>query len=372
MTQVIAHLKAIYDVFTDENNYGLDGKDDFNRFKENAQKLHKDILDLNLAEQLYSKSDRQMILADLFEYVIFGRGYYSLKDKIDKENFTKFILHFVNILMSFEAITVNSKLRKAVMSELKKVIPEIKSEDLFQRLFNYKKKIGLKKSRDSSDLDKYFDTMLPKTAGGLWHELLVYIFLLRNDVGFIIPLLLTQRLISRNSHIVPPDFLVIAPDKRIYGIEVGRKKEIQSGTFSLQTSIPTATVDTENSRTSDRCPICKQWLQFCDLVINNYSNYGITIKENEVRCLSDCTVYKQDEIAAGKCPYSKYARGQAKTLDYTNHEFASGLHYHYQCVLRELERTKGKPFVNLVVNAKDKVAIKTHYPYYSGLDEMLR
>ena len=92
----------------------------------------------------------------------------------------------------------------------------------------------------------------------------MYVFLIRTDIGYVIPLLLSQRLIGRKGSLIPPDFLVITYDKNLYGIEVGIKKEIQSGSFSLQSNIPTATIDTINSRSSDRCPICKRWIPFCE------------------------------------------------------------------------------------------------------------
>ena len=46
--------------------------------------------------------------------------------------------------------------------------------------------------------------------------------------------------------------------------------------------------------------------------------------------------FLKDEIAAGKCPYTKYSRGKRKTYDYTQHKYADGLHYHYNCVLKKL------------------------------------
>jgi len=48
------------------------------------------------------------------------------------------------------------------------------------------------------------------------------------------------------------------------------------------------------------------------------------------------------------------------------HEYANGLHYHYQCVLDNLdEQTK-----QIVIDANDSVALKTHFPYYQGLEEL--
>ena len=209
--------------------------------------------------------------------------------------------------------------------------------------------------------------MLPKTAGGLWHELLVYVFLLRSNIGYIIPLLLSQRLLGFERNIIPPDFLIITYDKNLYGVEVGTKKEIQSGSFSLQTNIPTATIDTINSRT-DRCPICKRWIPFCEFVINNYSNFDMKITESEIRCLEECNVYPKEDIAAGKCPYTKYSRNKAPTLSYARHDYTNGLHYHYRCVLENVEEEVKKE----IVSAKDSIALKTHYPYYSGLEELTK
>jgi len=187
-----------------------------------------------------------MILADFIEYIFLGRGYYAIKKVEDKENFIKAILYFVNLLICYEEMTISDSLRKKYLKELAKNNFSIKKEEKYKELINFSGKIGLsEKDTDApKKLNRYFDSFFPKTAGGLWHELLVYIFLLRNDIGYIIPLLLHQRILSGKKHIVPPDFLVITYEKDLYGIEVGTKKEIQSGTFSLQTNIPTATIDT--------------------------------------------------------------------------------------------------------------------------------
>jgi len=312
-----------------------------------------------------------MILADLIEYIFLGRGYYSIKKIEEKSTFIKAILYFVNLLMIYDSITVEKELREKVLELLGKDIPEIKEEKYYTRLKEFKGYVGLKKGESdaSKELDKYFDTLLPKTAGGLWHELLAYIFLLRNDVGYIVPLLLSQRLLSLEEHVVPPDFLIITYDKQVYGVEVGTKKEIQSGSFSLQTGIPTVTLDTENSRNSDRCPICKKWILFCPYVIKKYSDLNTEPPEKiEVKCLEECNQYSQEDIAAGKCPYTKYSRSKASTLEYTHHEYADGKHYHYQCVLKKV----GPEMREKIINARDKTALKTHYPYYSGLDWLIK
>lgn len=370
MSKTLKHLEVIHKVFGNEENFSPKEKSDYKIYKQNEDKLREDLDKLSFNIQLYHEKGRQMILADFLEYIFLGRGYYSMRTREDRENFIKAILHFVNLLMCYEAITVSNNLRKKILEKLGEKIGEIKDEGHYSELKDFTGAVGLKKEDTEAPpyLDKYFDSMLPKTAGGLWHELLVYIFLLRNNSGYIIPLLLTQRLMSLNSSLVPPDFLIITPDKRIYGIEVGTKKEIQSGSFSLQTAIPTATIDTINSRTSDRCPICKRWIPFCDFVIKNYSDTDKEITKAEIRCLEDCDLFSKEEISAGKCPYTKYSRNKAQTLEYTQHEYAGGLHYHYKCVLENISEV----IKNKMIESNDTIALKTHYPYYSGLEELMK
>ena len=319
-----------------------------------------------------------MILADIIEYIFISRGIFFLSEKAGnkekkkrkRELFIEIILNFVNLLMSYESMTVDNKLRKSFLKSLSKKIPEIKNESLYNKLLNYNGKVGLTKKDLKNEpkkdyFNKYFDKLLPKTAGGLWHELLVFIFLLRGDLGYIIPLLLNQKFYSAFDNIVPPDYLIITFDSKIYGIEVGIKKEIQSGTFSLQTNIPTATIDTINSRNSDRCPICKKWILFCPQVIKNYSSMDTKIPKSEIKCLTSCKIYTEEAILSGKCPYAKYSRNKTNSI---KHKFTSGLHYHYNCVLQKLSNQDR----NILIKQKDKTAIKTHHPDYSGLEPLFK
>ena len=372
LKKAIDHLAVFHDFFSDEENFILpDEQVDFETYDENYQELTTTFEELELFDQLYNQESRQMILADLIEYIFLGRGYYSIsgKNRADSENkykFIKGILHFVNLLMCYESITAEDDRRNSLLEKLVERIPEIADEELFDELMGHDGLIGMPNSGAPSTLSSYFDKLLPKTAGGLWHELLVYIHLLREDYGYIIPLLLHQKLFSLNDHIVPPDFLIITYDKIIFGIEVGTKKEVQSGSFSLKTAIPTATVDTENSRNSDRCPSCKKWLSFCPHVINHFSNPEVEIKNKKVNCMEECSIYTREEVARGECKYAKYARNRAQTLDYTHHDFADKKHYHYQCVLNNVDDNMR----NRIIEAQDETAIKTHYPQYSGLEEL--
>ena len=369
MNNVLKHLRVLHEIFVQKENFAEDERIDYEIYKINMDNLMQAMKKLNIYSQLYAKKGRQMMLADFLEYILLGRGYYAMQSKKDKEHFVRLILFFVNMLMIYETLTVSNNLRKKVLDKLKGEIQGIENENYYSILKNFKGKVGLtqKESDAPKELNRYFDSLLPKTAGGLWHELLVYIFLLRNNVGYIIPLLLSQRLISLNGNIIPPDFLIITFDKHIYGVEVGIKKEIKSGSFSLQTNIPTATIDTINSRCSDRCPICKRWILFCDFVIKNYSNFEKNIKSNKVKCIDECDIYSPEQISKGECPYAKYSRHKAKRLEYTDHNYADGYHYHYRCVLNRVS----EDIKNKNIEAKDKIAIKTHYPYYSGLEALI-
>ncbi|MGA2622967.1 MAG: hypothetical protein ABSF91_03860 [Bacteroidota bacterium] len=366
--QTLRHLDVLQKTFSERRNFAKQDETDYEIYHENLTNIEKTFAETNFHDQLYAEHDRQMILADLYEYFFLGRGFYIMKSRKDKEKFVKCILLFVNLLMCFESITVSLKLRRKVLLGLKEELPDIVKEKQFKDLFRFRGKVGLTQEKTDApkELNEYFDTILPKTAGGLWHELLVYIFLLRRNEGYLLPLLLTQKIFAREDHLVPPDFLLITRDKRIYGLEVGTKKEIQSGSFSLRTAIPTATIDTANSRNSDRCPACNRWIQFCPYVIERYSNFDTQLDDIKVNCLKECTVVQPKDILRGRCKYTKYARNKAKTLAHTQHEFANGLHYHYKCVLNNVSKAMKRK----IISAKDKVAIKTHYPYYSGLEEL--
>jgi len=369
----VKHLETLHQVFKKRSNFSSQEQIDCKIYLENLKKFRQVSAELGLQEQLYGQTNRQMILADLIEYIYLGRGYYSMRTKQDKGRFIKLILYITNILMSYETITTSRNLRTKVLRKLVSKIPQISDEERFNELLSHSGTVGLpeKDSDAAKKLNQYFDSMLPKTAGGLWHELLVFVFLLRNDAGYIIPLLLAQRLIGLERNIIPPDFLIITHDKRLYGIEVGTKKEIQSGSFSLQTSIPTATINTINSRASDRCPICHRWLQFCDFVIDKYSDFDTEISKPEVRCLEECTLYSKQDIAEGVCPYTKYSRNLARTRPYAQHPYVNKrktLHYHYRCVLDNVPQNTR----NVIIQANDSIALKTHYPYYPGLEELIQ
>lgn len=374
LVKSIEHLKTLTTVFSDKNNY--EKMVDWNIYNDNYSKLNQLMSspEIEMPKQLYDENGRQMILADIIEYIFFGRGYYAItkggaeKKKLLKSKFIEIMLRYVNVLMCYESMTADKGLRKKFLEQLKNKIPEVGNEELFEKLKGFEGNVGISGEGDE-EVNDYFDTILPKTAGGLWHEILVFAFLLRYDLGYIVPLLLHQKLLSGSDSVVPPDFLLITREKDIYGVEVGRKKEIQSGAFSLTTNIPTASVDTENSRNSDRCPLCKRWIQFCDRAIQDFSNLDKPLAPVEIKCLDGtCSFFPKEEIAEGKCPYTKYSRNKAKTMQHTHHPYADGKHYHYSCVLDKLSEPQKK----LLIQANDLTALKTHYLYYAGLEMLFK
>src|SRR3989338_6999579 len=200
----VKHLQVLHKTFTSKRNFT--DPLDFELYKDNKHQLEKLLSnpEFEFYQQLYNTDTRQMILADVIEYIFFARGLFSIEGnkpetkKLKKGLFIKNILYFVNLLMLYESMTIDNKLRKRFLLNISKYIPSIKDEKNFVRLRNFNGKIGLKKDDIDADenLNSYFDKMLPKTAGGLWHELLVFAFLLRNDLGYVIPLLLNQRILS--------------------------------------------------------------------------------------------------------------------------------------------------------------------------------
>jgi len=134
MEKVIKHLKSIHETFCDENSFSEEEKLDHKLYCENVDKLNEKLDRLSFYGQLYSQNGRQMILADFLEYVLIARGYYCMKSEEDKSEFIKSILYFVNVLMSYEAITVSYNLRKNYLDKLGKEVAEIKEEAYYGEL----------------------------------------------------------------------------------------------------------------------------------------------------------------------------------------------------------------------------------------------
>jgi len=62
----------------------------------------------------------------------------------------------------------------------------------------------------------------------------------------------------------------------------------------------------------------------------------------------------------------KYKQVKGKSI-YNSHKFADGKHYHWKCVLRNLDSKTIEQ-----IKQRGNKAIKTHIPYYSGFEGLLR
>lgn len=300
----------------------------------------------SFADEIYGEDGRQMKLADIIEFILFSRGVFYLfqSNRFQTERVSNFIeinLRLVNLLMIYETLTVDKKLRDVFLKNLE---PLIGNEREYNTILDWENAVGLNKEHPKYSADApndYFDTLLPKTAGGLWHEILVYCFILKYNIGYIFPLLLTQKPISLKHKLSPPDLVILHNRTyRYYGIEIGALKERQSGGFMAPSGIPVIPIDTLNARVSDRCPTCSKWIGICPKVIKDFSDTTTNSNHlvNEIRCLTECDIYTLEQQLNGECKYMKF---RYKTNKW-KFSFTKGNHHHYHCCLSEAPILKYK------------------------------
>ena len=266
-----------------------------------------------------SRFHRGMTLADMLTYTVFGRGYYVLTASDDhRKAFIEIVMRISNKLFLQENISTDSKLRKGLLETLlSQRLPNFFEDDeqktKFKQLKDYNGHIIW--GQEGKEFYKIMDSLLPKSRG-LAIEFLIYLYLIHRRFGFVIPLLLHQRLITKGKSIAPPDFLVLKNDGRIFGIEVGSLKEGQNTNFVTTTSVPTVTAELDHDQPF-RCPQCQQWITYCDQIIETYSE-GVSTP-NPFKC-EGCKYFNkgkcQDIIFFGKV--SELEKGQRR--------------YHYRCV----------------------------------------
>ena len=390
----IKHLQVIDEVFS-ENNYP--DKELYLQVKNNIKSLNKKGGFL-FSDELYvggkkagkkgTGYGRQMILSDIITYVIAGRGYfYAVRSKESMQNFIEITLNVINQLMIFDSLTTNVELRNKVSDRLENAIGEdfTKEKERFEEnraLKAYSGPIGLPledfrpdktvldilssdKEKAEKRLETWFDSLLPKELG-LWGELIVYIYLLRQRMGYVLPLLLTQYLISgyHDNTLKVPDFLIIPfniQQKTPIGIEVGGGKETQSTRFSNLTGITIATK--ANADNPKRCPICGRWILFCPMIIQRFCDQDFEIQHmsDPVRCLAECDVYhEKSDITNGKCPFSSVKGVEPKNYIMRFKYAPTTYHFHLQCALKDPEAHKRIKANNIV----------TYYPYVKGLEDL--
>lgn len=294
---------------------------------------------------------RGMILSDLLTYTVFGRGYYILTASEDhRKAFAEIVMRISNKLLIQENISTDPKLRKGLINALL-------SQNLQNFFENDEQKEKLKQLRGYNDhiiwgregkkFYKVMDSLLPKSRG-LTIEFLIYLYLINRRFGFVIPLLLHQRLITKSKSIAPPDFLVLKDDGRIFGIEVGSFKEGQNTNFVTTTSIPIVTAELDHDQPF-RCPECQQWITYCDHVVETYSEGKWT----------------QKPFLCGDCKY--FNKGKCEDIIFYGEltELEKGRRrYHYRCV-------KKRPTVKkLSANNRLEKNLKVWYPTASIIDTL--
>ncbi|MEE9378391.1 MAG: hypothetical protein V3V33_10185 [Candidatus Lokiarchaeia archaeon] len=431
----IKHLNIIDEIFFSFNH---PQQEEYLKIRNKIEKIDKkwSSISISPSEQLYiggkkaNQYSRTMILSDIVEYIITGRLYYFfLMNKDDpnyyekKRDFFKIIFLVLNQLMIWDSLTVEKGLRDYILNTLKNKVPQeyfFKDEvqkKLHQQLSKISEDIGFKTiikdlpsiggdSNLRNKLSEYYDSLLPKTAQGLWNEIITYLYMLKTNIGYVLPLLLTQRIYSIDKVLKPPDFIVIDYDntissihinneeitdnlheQKLIGVEVGGGKELQSGTFSGETKQPAITVRSENI--PPRCPVCGKWILFCEKVIEDFSdiNNPLTYCKDHIKCLYSCDIYSPEEVYGGKCPNVQYngkidqkSKEKLKTVI----SFKTNYHYHYSCI-KQIEDEKGllmiekawKQYKNEIkkqperikINPKGKFnAFVSNYPYIRGIE----
>ncbi len=433
----IKHLGIIDDIFCE---YDHPQKDIYIKIRKRIEEIDKKWSSdsISPSEQLYvggkkaNQYSRTMILSDLVEYIITGRLYHfylpikkDIKKFEKKSDFIRIILLLLNQLFIWDSLSINKTLRNEVLKTLEKEIPLNSFFKNESEIENHKKLLKVDEDIGISNpviedlpsikgdkklknvLSEYYDSLLPKTGQGLWNELITYLYMLKTNVGYILPLLLTQRIYSFDQTLKPPDFIVIdydntiksihinnesqignISDQQLIGVEVGRGKETQSGDFSFKTKQPAITVSSENI--PPRCPICGVWILFCDQVINNFSdlNNPLTFIKDHFRCLYHCEIFKPKEIYEGKCPNIQYngnlsddtKKNKLKIIIPSKINY----HYHYKCVkevgdevAEKFIQNAWKQFNNHIkeqpdrfsINPKKKsLAFVSNYPHIRGIE----
>jgi len=127
---------------------------------------------------------RQMILGDLIEYILTGRGYYLAVRGIDAfKGFIQMLMYISNMLILLEDISVDIRLRRLVLEELYKNLGEEFFEEdeqkrKYQSLMAYEGIIARGKGKE---YDGFLDSILPKRVG-IAPEILVYCWLIRKKL----------------------------------------------------------------------------------------------------------------------------------------------------------------------------------------------
>jgi hypothetical protein len=249
------------------------------------------------------QANRQMVLGDLFEYIVTGRGYWlaSYGEKEFKD-YIKIVLYLVNLILiqesvfSFRATERMTILKKLRNQKIEGFFATQEERELYKELEEYTGRISV--TGETRHLYKIMDSITPKPIGAAI-ELIVYTYLINRRIGYIVPLLLTQTLLGGRVSMAPPDYLLLPGHGRGLGIEVGggmgqyslqQGKIDQVNLFIQETGLPVATAGVPHIY---RCETCQCWITFCDEVIERTAEGECELES--LACI-DCPKFKK-----GKC-----------------------------------------------------------------------
>jgi len=351
----------------------IEKDDEYRRIEKKLKQMGEDYLDF--CRELYfggvktrgnpPLGSRQMILSDIFQYIITSRGYYlAARNANYKRKFVKIVMYLVNqwLIMDCFGPREASSLRRKLMNALKESIGDddfFEARDdyyirRFEETLEYDDDLIPKppnpRPPNSSILGTY-DSLFPKIRGGPI-EILVYLYLLQRRLGFVVSLLTQQRLISGDRVITPPDILLLRSKGEVIGLEIGRGKEKQSADFSLVTGIPTFSIDLVE-RQPFRCDGCGRWIIYCDRVIELYSERGVPEDHNYVIYCIDCPYFNEGECSDIMC-----------YIESTNrYGVTRKARYHFRCL-------KPKKREEILSNLSDNPEILVaYYPLVEGLEK---
>jgi len=251
---------------------------------------------------------RQMILSDIFQYMLTGRMIYQASKSLDvRKRFVKVLMYLVNQWLVMDCFGPKEALvkRRQLIDKLKTDIGAdfYEGQDSYHlnkinETFQYENDLIPKKPNPnppSSTILSGYDSLFPKIRGGPI-EVLIYLYLIQRNLGLVTSLLTQQVLLGGSRAVAPPDLFLLRRKGEIMGLEIGRGKEKQSADFGLLTGIPTFSVDLVD-RQPFRCDGCGRWIIYCDRIIEKYSEEGIPKNHNHVVHCVDCPHFND-----AKCP----------------------------------------------------------------------
>ena len=312
-----------------------------------------------IADQLYAgQSGRQMVLGDVLTYILAGRGYWAAGHEEETfRSYLEVIMHVVNLVLIQESI-LSSRIseRREFLQRLRAAgiqgfFASEAEEQLYERLVQSEDQV-----RPGDPLYKTMDSLLPKSAG-VAIELLVFVYLLKRAIGYVLPLLFTQRIFRGAESFAPPDYLILRSGGQVIGVEVGgglgiygtpsRGKLQQVNRFVQDTSIPAVTASMPHMQY--RCPTCSSWPLFCPEVIERVAtSWGGD--ESHISCV-DCPRYDD-----GRCEFILY-KGQLEVGGDVRH-------YHYQHV-RDMDYVVNR---SLRSDADKRRKLVSYFPFVEGLE----